>query len=198
MAVHQQKNTATRSKIPNEPGAEKSEPQQNANVGVQHQEKEPEKVDNLASEILKQKLAEAQTPAYKNQILAQFTSAQQKEIAKQNQENKVTKKYCLSVLRDGIYQEVTDEEFLDFQRQCPEVAEILEDNSLLHQIPLPKLPDTNTPLYDCWDKAAKRLINSLWRCSSAQIFHNPVDPDRLGIPDYFEVVKEPIDLGTIK
>ena len=102
------------------------------------------------------------------------------------------------MLRDGIYQEVTDEEFLDFKRQCPEVAEILEDTSLLHQIPLPKLPDSNTPLYDCWDKAAKRLINSLWRCSSAQIFHNPVDPDRLGIPDYFEVVKEPIDLGTIK
>ena len=53
-------------------------------------------------------------------------------------------------------------------------------------------------MYDSWDKAAKRLINSLWRCGAAHIFHNPVDPDRLGIPDYFEVVKEPIDLGTIK
>ena len=25
-----------------------------------------------------------------------------------------------------------------------------------------------------------------------------MDPDRLGIPDYFEIVKEPIDFGTIK
>ena len=42
------------------------------------------------------------------------------------------------------------------------------------------------------------MIQSLWRCSSSQIFHHPVDPDKLGIPDYFEVVKEPIDFGTIK
>jgi hypothetical protein len=42
------------------------------------------------------------------------------------------------------------------------------------------------------------LIQSLWRCSSSQIFHQPVDPDKLGIPDYFEVVKDPIDFGTIK
>jgi hypothetical protein len=69
---------------------------------------------------------------------------------------------------------------------------------LLQKIPSPNLPDSNIPLYDSWDKAAKRLINSLWRCNSAQIFHNPVDPDRLGIPDYFDIVKEPIDLGTIK
>ena len=108
----------------------------------------------------------------------------------------MTKKYCLSILKDGIYQEVTDEEFLDFQRQCPEVASILEDNSLLSQIPVPQV--TDTALYDCWDKVAKRLINSLWRCGSAQIFHNPVDPDRLGIPDYFEVIKNPMDFGTIK
>jgi len=53
-------------------------------------------------------------------------------------------------------------------------------------------------LYDHWDKAAKRLINHLWRCNATTIFHKPVDPDRLGIPDYFEIVKEPIDLGTIK
>lgn len=65
-------------------------------------------------------------------------------------------------------------------------------------IPPPNTAYNNTPLYDSWEKAAKRLINTLWRCSSAHIFHNPVDPDRLGIPDYFEIVKDPIDLGTIK
>lgn len=54
------------------------------------------------------------------------------------------------------------------------------------------------PMYDSWEKAAKRLITQLWRVPSAQLFHNPVDPDRLGIPDYFEVVKDPIDFGTIK
>jgi hypothetical protein len=70
-------------------------------------------------------------------------------------------------LKDGIHQEVTDLEFEEFCETCPVVAAVLKDNSLLSQVPLPKLADTNTPLYDCWDKAAKRLINSLWRVNSA-------------------------------
>ena len=74
--------------------------------------------------------------------------------------------YCLSILRDGIYQVVTQDELAEFKKTCPEIASILEDNALLNQIPLPKIDDSNTPLYDCWDKAAKRLITSLWRCSS--------------------------------
>jgi len=51
-------------------------------------------------------------------------------------------------------------------------------------------------LFDSWDKVAKKLINNLWKCG--HIFHNPVDPDLLGIPDYFDIVTDPIDLGTIK
>ena len=27
-------------------------------------------------------------------------------------------------------------------------------------------------------------------------FNDPVDPEALGIPDYFEVIKKPMDLGT--
>jgi len=69
---------------------------------------------------------------------------------------------------------------------------------MLSKLKIPKILDSGIPLYDSWDKAAKRLINQLWRCNSASIFHKPVDPDRLGIPDYFDIVKEPIDMGTIK
>jgi len=101
-------------------------------------------------------------------------------------------------LKDGVYQEVTNEDFEEFLQQCPVVAELLQNPELLDKIPQPKLLDSTIPLYDSWDKAAKRLINQLWRCNAASIFHKPVDPDRLGIPDYFDIVKEPIDLGTIK
>jgi hypothetical protein len=30
-----------------------------------------------------------------------------------------------------------------------------------------------------------------------EIFRRPVDPVKLGIPDYFEVIKKPMDLSTI-
>jgi hypothetical protein len=62
---------------------------------------------------------------------------------------------------------------------------------------IPDVPE-NAPIYDCWDKAAKRMINTLMKHTSAWIFLEPVDPDRLGIPDYFDIIKQPMDFGTIK
>lgn len=113
-------------------------------------------------------------------------------------ENKLKKKYCLTRLRDGVYQEVSSDDFEEFVRLCPVIVQLLEDPDMINEIHVPKSNDLNVPLYDNWDKAAKRLINTLWRQNAAKIFHKPVDPDRLGIPDYFEIVKDPIDLGTIK
>jgi len=38
----------------------------------------------------------------------------------------------------------------------------------------------------------------LWKAQHAWIFHEPVDIVKLKIPDYFEVVKRPMDFGTIR
>ena len=56
----------------------------------------------------------------------------------------------------------------------------------------------NAQIYDCWEKAAKRLINTLLKHANAWIFDGPVKPDELGIPDYFTIVKQPMDLQTVK
>ena len=63
-----------------------------------------------------------------------------------------------------------------------------------------KLPDipSSVTLYESWDKAAKRIINHLWKQNGAIIFHEPVDPIVYNIPDYPEVIKTPMDFGTIK
>jgi len=34
--------------------------------------------------------------------------------------------------------------------------------------------------------------------NNSSIFQNPVDPDKLGIPDYFDIIKNPMDFATIK
>jgi hypothetical protein len=32
----------------------------------------------------------------------------------------------------------------------------------------------------------------------SDIFNAPVNPEKLGIPDYLDIVKKPMDFGTIK
>ncbi|KAI3893382.1 hypothetical protein MKW92_027420 [Papaver armeniacum] len=47
-------------------------------------------------------------------------------------------------------------------------------------------------------KQCKQLLNLLRRHKHAYVFNTPVDTVRLRIPDYFEYIKYPMDLGTIK
>ena len=77
------------------------------------------------------------------------------------------------------------------------MAKYFEDDENLEQLPIPDVPE-NAQIYDSWEKAAKRLMNTLWKHNNAWIFHEPVDAEKLGIPDYFDIVKQPMDLGTVK
>ena len=47
-------------------------------------------------------------------------------------------------------------------------------------------------------KQAKKLINMLWKVKGACLFHKPVDPFELGISDYFQIIKNPMDLQRLK
>ncbi len=38
----------------------------------------------------------------------------------------------------------------------------------------------------------------MWKAKGAGNFHAPVDPIKWGISDYFDVVKNPMDLGTVR
>jgi hypothetical protein len=41
-------------------------------------------------------------------------------------------------------------------------------------------------------------LNTCWKTKGGYLFHEPVDPKKFGIEDYFEIVKHPMDFGTIK
>jgi hypothetical protein len=110
------------------------------------------------------------------------------------------KKYILTVLRDnGTYEQLTTEEMEAFERENPDIAQFWSDPTSLDSLQLPKYsPEVAATIYESWDIAAKKLLSKLWKANSAWIFHDPVDADKLEIPDYYEVVTEPMDLGTIK
>ncbi|GAX77796.1 hypothetical protein CEUSTIGMA_g5239.t1 [Chlamydomonas eustigma] len=53
-------------------------------------------------------------------------------------------------------------------------------------------------LEDIWRSCSSILMKRLWQSTNAPPFQQPVDPIRLGIPDYFNYVSHPMDLLTIK
>lgn len=67
----------------------------------------------------------------------------------------------------------------------------------ISKLEVPELLPT-TQIFDCWDKVSKKMLNKLYKHKHAWLFKEPVDPEALGIPDYFKVVKNPMDFSTIK
>ncbi|XP_051904360.1 bromodomain-containing protein 4 isoform X2 [Hippocampus zosterae] len=44
----------------------------------------------------------------------------------------------------------------------------------------------------------KVVVKSLWKHQFAWPFHSPVDSIKLNLPDYYTIIKNPMDMGTIK
>ncbi len=51
---------------------------------------------------------------------------------------------------------------------------------------------------DIWQLMAYKIVQILWKEKGANIFHERVDEEALQINDYYEIVKKPMDFGTIK
>ena len=49
-----------------------------------------------------------------------------------------------------------------------------------------------------WQSVCSQILNAIWKAKGSNIFHKPVDTVKLHLPDYYTVVKNPMDLGTIK
>ncbi|RKO90560.1 transcription factor, partial [Blyttiomyces helicus] len=47
-------------------------------------------------------------------------------------------------------------------------------------------------------KECRKILQNLKRLRDAPPFLVPVDPDALGIPTYFQVIKKPMDISTIE
>uniref|UniRef100_A0A096M4C5 Bromodomain-containing protein 2 n=1 Tax=Poecilia formosa TaxID=48698 RepID=A0A096M4C5_POEFO len=66
--------------------------------------------------------------------------------------------------------------------------------------PQPPVKDPNRPgrMTNQLQYLQKTLIKCLWRHHFAWPFHEPVDAYRLNLPDYYKIIKQPMDMGTIK
>ena len=69
----------------------------------------------------------------------------------------------------------------------PELAKYFFNEADIETINVPKGKDDqqfNTIFYH-WEKAASRMIQSMSKVPASWIFNQPVDPEKLQIPDYF-------------
>lgn len=119
-------------------------------------------------------------------------------------ERKIPRRYLLTALREGGYYEpLTDEEFEKFKVENPDVAKYFCDTpegeplAPVSELPVPEVNES-APIYDHWEKAAQRMLMTLQRNQSAWIFAEPVNVEALNIPDYLNIVKQPMDFGTIR
>lgn len=49
-----------------------------------------------------------------------------------------------------------------------------------------------------WEAVAKKILNNIWRMRGGYLFHQPVDPVKFNIMDYVDIIKTPMDFGTVK
>ena len=107
------------------------------------------------------------------------------------------KKFLLiKITEDGKKIPLNENELNQFQKDYSKIYDLLEKEDERKKA----ISNVNHDLlfYDNWEKQAKKLMNSLWKIKESELFHKPVDPIELGIPDYFTVIKKPMDFSTIK
>ena len=131
-----------------------------------------------------------------------------KKIKKSPEEEELNKKeyideiqkpkkfFIVKITDSGEKIRLTHEEILSFYKNNPEIENLLKNKEELNN----KLSTVNEELkmYDNWEKIAKKLLTILSKSKGAELFLKPVDPEELGIPDYFEKIKHPMDFSTIK
>ena len=107
------------------------------------------------------------------------------------------KKFLLiKITEEGKKIPLNENEINEFQKNFREIYDLLEKEEERKKITL----NINHDLlfYDNWERQAKKLMNLLWKIKESELFHKPVDPIELGIPDYFSIIKKPMDFSTIK
>jgi hypothetical protein len=93
----------------------------------------------------------------------------------------------------GESREYTQKDFEMFKEEYPDIAKLLQNPLSIS----PEALDANNEPEE-WHSVCTQIFNTIWKSKGANIFHKPVDTVKLHLPDYYTVVKNPMDLGTVK
>lgn len=51
---------------------------------------------------------------------------------------------------------------------------------------------------DTWQRVASKILTLCWKAKGGYYFHEPVDPAKFNVDDYFDIITEPMDFGSIR
>lgn len=122
--------------------------------------------------------------------------AEQREL----KSSKSTKRIKATLMKSdsrGKKVPLTSEELQAFEAAFPEVARFWQSEAGLKELgelDAEAILEAKRP----WESRGKTLIRKIWKIVGAELFHEPVDPILLNLPDYTDLITDPMDLGTIK
>lgn len=149
---------------------------------------------NIAELLLK--YGASTQPIDSNKLLKKKHKLATDNTVNTQEEESKYKKFVLIKFTDDGKSRLSPEEYKSFTEQYPKIIHLLQSKEELERLENScdeRLKDT-----EGWEKVCKKVLNSLWKIKDAMIFHKPVDPIEFNIPDYFTIVKNPMDFGTIK
>ena len=106
------------------------------------------------------------------------------------------KNVLVKINENGNKVPLTNNELDAFKKEHPDVWELLMNKEKLTQ--LVDATDDDVKVVDSWERQVKKVIMLLWKQKDAHLFHKPVNPIALGIHDYLDKIKHPMDFSTIK
>eukprot|EP01067_Filipodium_phascolosomae_P000794 Filipodium_phascolosomae@DN1576_c0_g1_i1.p2 len=93
---------------------------------------------------------------------------------------------------NSVEQPVTEYDIQEFEKSYPEVVQWNNDSPLL------TYDFWELSEYRIWQPAAFGIMKRLWKMEVASAFRYPVAEDELVAPNYFVLIKHPMDLHTVK
>lgn len=143
----------------------------------------------------------------KNKINHNYQDYRKKENIQENEIEKnkkiieqiqIPKKYVLvKISENGEKIPLSDQEYDEFMKNNPEINGLISNKNLLKKL-TNEIDDDCLKMCESWEKLAKQLMSILWKVKDAEIFHKPVDPIKLNVPNYYDIIKNPMDFSTVK
>ena len=153
---------------------------------------------NKPDKKIKEKTKNNHNVNYHNTRVEKKTSEEIEHNKKIIMSVQVPKKYVLVKISDkGEKVPLNEEEYDEFMKKNPEINDLVNNRLLLKKL-VDEINDDDIKMCDSWEKIARQLMNNLWKVKDAEIFHKPVDPIELNVPNYYSIIKKPMDFSTVK